>query len=210
MVKDMATFEWNSAQLEHSNVNHLSKKLSVKEEENETSSKSVVPTKKQITFENVDHVDQTLMSKSRSLSAARGVCMEHAKTPKVATSSSRPNLFLHSSTLASRSSSRSSSAKIINILGKDIIKLPVELECEIKIRKKFDPLGIQSVDCNSDEGVNGCIVLRIEPNTACARDARLKSGDYLLSVNNEQMRNLTNATAKGILNRASLTSSDVV
>ena len=79
---------------------------------------------------------------------------------------------------------------IINILGKEIVKLPVELECEIKIKKKFDPLGIQSVDCLYDEGVNGCLVLRIEPNTACARDNRLKVGDYLLSVNNEQMRNL--------------------
>ena len=114
------------------------------------------------------------------------------------------------STAASKNSSRSGSVKIINILGKEIIKLPTQLEREIKIKKKFDPLGISSVDCHTDEGINGCVVLKIEPNTACAKDNRLKEGDYLLSVNNEQMRNLTNSSAKAVLNRASLTSSDVV
>ena len=114
------------------------------------------------------------------------------------------------STAASKNSSRSGSVKIINILGKEIIKLPAQLEREIKIKKKFDPLGISSVDCHTDEGINGCVVLKIEPNTACAKDNRLKEGDYLLSVNNEQMRNLTNSSAKAVLNRASLTSSDVV
>ena len=166
------------------------------------------------------------MNKSRSLSSARsymdGVssivpsadCSGNGKTHhntsntnKYRMSSSRT---VFSSTVASRSSSRSSSAKIINILGKEIVKLPVELECEIKVKKRFDPLGIQSVDCHCDEGVNGCVILKVEPNTACARDNRLKVGDYLLSVNNEQMRNLTNSSARGILNRASLSSSDVV
>ncbi len=107
-------------------------------------------------------------------------------------------------------SSRSSSVKIVNILGKEIIKLPNFLEREIKVRKNFQPLGISSVDCQIDEGINGCTILKIDPNTACAKDNNLKVGDYLLSVNNEQMRNLTNSSAKAILNRASLTCTDVV
>jgi hypothetical protein len=104
----------------------------------------------------------------------------------------------------------SASVKIINILGKDIIKLPSHLEREIKIKKNFDPLGIQSVDCQVDEGINGCQVLQIDPNSACGKDKRIRVGDFLLYVNNEQMRNLSNSSAKAILNRASLTSTDVV
>lgn len=114
------------------------------------------------------------------------------------------------STAASRSSSRSGSVKIVNILGKEILKLPSFLEREIKIKKNFDPLGITKVDCSVDEGMNGCCVLKIDHNSACARDGRLKCGDYLLSVNNEQMRNLSNSSAKAILTRASLISNDVV
>ncbi len=224
MVKDMASFEWNTNQITNSSsVNMLAKQLS----EIVTTKEEAPNVKKQIKFENDDHNDQenlptstqhNHMNKSRSLNSTRSY-MEYvsdlkenadknSNKYKISSSKSRPAIF--SSTLVSRSSSRSSSARIINILGKEIVKLPVELECEIKIKKKFDPLGIQSVDCLYDEGVNGCLVLRIEPNTACARDNRLKVGDYLLSVNNEQMRNLTNSTAKGILNRASLTSNDVV
>jgi hypothetical protein len=104
----------------------------------------------------------------------------------------------------------SASVKIVNILGKDIIKLPSHLEREIKIKKNFDPLGIQSVDCQVDEGINGCQVLQIDPISACGKDKRIRIGDYLLYVNNEQMRNLSNSSAKAILNRASLTSTDVV
>lgn len=114
------------------------------------------------------------------------------------------------STGVSRSSSRSGSVKIVNILGKEIVRLPSSLEREIKIKKKFDPLGIAKVDCSIDEGMNGCCVLKIEPNSACARDGRLKCGDYLLSVNNEQMRHLSNSSARAILTRASLISNDVV
>ena len=227
MVKDMASFEWNTSQITNStNVNKLAKQLS----QIATSNEEAPNVRKQIKFENDEKfyyrdeetsplaVQQNQMTKSRSLSSARSY-MEYVSDLKenadknnnkykVSSSKSRPTIF--SSTMVSRSSSRSSSAKIINILGKEIVKLPAELECEIKIKKKFDPLGIQTVDCLYDEGINGCLVLRIEPNTACARDNRLKVGDYLLSVNNEQMKNLTNSTAKGILNRASLTSNDVV
>lgn len=100
--------------------------------------------------------------------------------------------------------------KVLNILGADIVKLPNNLEREVKIKKNFDSLGINSVDCFIDHGINGCAILKIEPNSACSKDQRLDCGDYLLSVNNEKMRSLTNSRAKTILNRASLSSSDVV
>jgi len=115
---------------------------------------------------------------------------------------------LHLSKSSFNVRSRSSSVKVINILGKDIIKFPACLEREIKIRKGFDPLGISQVDCCVDEGVNGCCVLRIQKQSACSKDSRLRVGDYLVSINNEQLRNLTNASARAILNRASLTSSE--
>jgi hypothetical protein len=110
----------------------------------------------------------------------------------------------------SATSSRNSSVRVINILGKDIVRYPVQLEREIKIKKYFYPFGITAVDCNVDEGVNGCAVLKIDENSACSRDNRLRSGDLLLSVNNEQMRNVSNSAARSILARASLTSRDVV
>ena len=82
----------------------------------------------------------------------------------------------HSASItASRSSSRSSSIKIINILGKEIVKLPSYLEREIKVKKDFDILGITSVDCSIDEGINGCVILKIDTNSACAKDNNLKT-----------------------------------
>ena len=115
------------------------------------------------------------------------------------------------SNMVSRVPSRcDSTVKVLNILGTDIVKLPVALEKEVKIKKNFDALGINSVDCFIDHGINGCAILKIEPNSACSRNKVLNCGDYLLNVNNENMRNLTNSRAKSILNRASLSSSDVL
>lgn len=112
--------------------------------------------------------------------------------------------------MASRVPSRCNSiVKVLNILGADIVKFPVVLEKEVKIKKNFDPLGITSVDCFIDHGINGCAILKIEPNSACSKDKTLDCGDYLLNVNNENMRNVSNSKARSILNRASLTSSDV-
>lgn len=160
-----------------------------------------------------------VVSKSRSPSCARSYSGETSRFRSATRASggalSNTTSFISSraastSTAASRSSSRSGSVKIVNILGKEIIKLPSFLEREIKIKKNFDRLGIAKVDCSIDEGMNGCAILKIDQNSACAKDGRLKTGDYLLSVNNEQMRNLSNSSAKAILNRASLISNDVV
>ena len=102
-------------------------------------------------------------------------------------------------------------ANIVNILGREIVKLPAWLEREVRIKKHFDTFGITRVDCTVDEGLNGCVVERVEANSACARHPDSpRVGDYLLAVNNEQMRQLSASSAKAILNRASLTSSDIV
>ncbi len=66
------------------------------------------------------------------------------------------------------------------------------------------------VDCNFEEGINGCIIKEIKDNSAISKDKRLQIGDYILSVNNENMKKITNSTAKSILKRASLVSSDIM
>lgn len=120
------------------------------------------------------------------------------------------NLKFKNNSLSRINFKPSNEIKIMNILGKEIVRLPNYLEKELRIVKHFYPLGIISVDCSVDEGINGCVIKKIEPNSACAKDGRLKVGDYLLSVNNEKMRILTNSSARAILNRASLTSKDVM
>lgn len=120
------------------------------------------------------------------------------------------NLAIKNNSMSKITSELPNNIKVINILGKEIVRLPCNLEKEIRIKKNFYPLGIISVDCTVDEGINGCVIKRIESNSACAKDGRLKIGDFLLSVNNEQMRILTNSNARAILNRASLSSKDVV
>jgi hypothetical protein len=61
------------------------------------------------------------------------------------------------------------------------------------------------VDTSIDEGVNGCCVRSI---TAMFQHI-LKPGDYVLSINNENMRKISNAQARSIIRRASLIGSDI-
>jgi hypothetical protein len=87
-------------------------------------------------------------------------------------------------------------------------------DCSIRLffQTVFDArlqLGL-SVDSNHDEGQNGCKIVKITENSAAHRDGRLAIGDYILAVNNENMRNITNATAKSVLKRASLVSTDIM
>ena len=55
-----------------------------------------------------------------------------------------------------------------------------------------------------DRGVNGCVVKTIIPTGAIGNDGRIQVGDYLVTVNNETLRRVTNAQARSILRRASL------
>ena len=66
-------------------------------------------------------------------------------------------------------------------------------------------LGVET----KDKGVNGCIVKSITPGGAVQKDGRLKLGDYIVSINNESLRRITNSQAKAILRRTSLLSNDI-
>lgn len=57
---------------------------------------------------------------------------------------------------------------------------------------------------SENEGVNGCVVTKITTNGAIARDGRLQTGDYLISINNESLRHVSSAQARAILRRAAL------
>ena len=60
-----------------------------------------------------------------------------------------------------------------------------------------------------DKGVNGCVVKSITPGGAVEKDGRLQLGDYIVSINNESLRRITNAQARAILRRTSLLSNDI-
>jgi len=85
--------------------------------------------------------------------------------------------------------------------------LPSALEQTIKIRKLEEPLGI-NVEL-VDDGVNGVMVTSVAVGGPFHRDGRIQAGDYLVAVNNESLRNVTNAQARAILRRAQLFSKDM-
>ncbi|XP_035710408.1 multiple PDZ domain protein isoform X3 [Folsomia candida] len=85
--------------------------------------------------------------------------------------------------------------------------LPVALERTTKIKKAEEPLGI-NVEL-VDDGVNGVMVTSVAVGGPFHRDGRIQAGDYLVTVNNEGLRNVTNAQARAILRRAQLFSKDL-
>ncbi|KAK6624473.1 hypothetical protein RUM44_011332 [Polyplax serrata] len=89
----------------------------------------------------------------------------------------------------------------------DVVHLPPSLEVEIRVHKGTEPLGI-SVD-SVDQGVNGMLVVLVVPGGAVARDGHIHPGDYLISVNHETLRKVTNSQARAILRRAQLLSTDI-
>ncbi|XP_071117082.1 multiple PDZ domain protein-like isoform X2 [Haliotis cracherodii] len=80
--------------------------------------------------------------------------------------------------------------------------IPTSYEKNIKVQKGNDQLGL-TVDA-VDRGINGCVIKTIVDGGALAKDGRLAVGDYMVLVNNESMRRITNAQARAILRRASL------
>ena len=60
-----------------------------------------------------------------------------------------------------------------------------------------------------DHGVNGVVISSLVRNGAVHKDTRLHAGDYILSVNNESFKNITNSQARAILRRTQLVSTDV-
>ncbi|GLH01326.1 Inactivation-no-after-potential D protein [Gryllus bimaculatus] len=91
--------------------------------------------------------------------------------------------------------------------GADVLQLPSSLELDIKVQKGPDTLGV-SVD-SVDKGVNGMLVVAVVSGGAIAKDGRIVPGDYLLSLNNESLRKVTNSQARAILRRAQLLSTDI-
>lgn len=84
---------------------------------------------------------------------------------------------------------------------------PSALEHIAKVKKSEEPLGI-NVEL-VDEGKNGVMVTSVAIGGPFARDGRIHAGDYLVAINNESLRNITNAQARAILRRAQLFSKDL-
>ena len=84
----------------------------------------------------------------------------------------------------------------------DIPPLPAELEHHIKVTKDSDQLGLQ-VDIE-EGGINGLIVRSVAVNGTIGRDGRIRPGDYILKVNNENMRNISHSHALDILRRTQM------
>lgn len=107
------------------------------------------------------------------------------------------------------STSSQSSGRVITFLNHEVIQLPVYLEREIRVRQNFDQLGLV-VDAYVDEGVNGCYVRSIASTTTTLTHQQiLRPGDYILSINNENMKKISNAQARSVIRRASLIGSDI-
>lgn len=85
--------------------------------------------------------------------------------------------------------------------------LPAALERIIRLKKGGDHLGLDLEVV--EKGVNGAIVRRVVPDGVVHRDGRLQVGDYVLSVNNESMRRITNSQCRSIMRRTQLISTDV-
>uniref|UniRef100_A0A1I8AXU5 PDZ domain-containing protein n=1 Tax=Meloidogyne hapla TaxID=6305 RepID=A0A1I8AXU5_MELHA len=85
----------------------------------------------------------------------------------------------------------------------DILFLPSHLERHIKILKSSLPLGV-TLDADVDKAINGCVVKNICSKKALAKDGRIQTGDFIVKINGENLRNVTNAQARAIMKRANL------
>lgn len=132
------------------------------------------------------------------------------KTPTTPTLTSKWTSSRQPSRMASPalSTSSQSSGRVITFLNHEVIQLPVYLEREIRVKQNFDQLALV-VDAYVDEGVNGCYVRSIASTTNLTHQQILRPGDYILSINNENMKKISNAQARSIIRRASLMGSDI-
>ncbi|CAF4656488.1 unnamed protein product [Rotaria sp. Silwood1] len=132
------------------------------------------------------------------------------KTPTTPTITPKWTSSRQSSRMASPalSTSSQSSGRVITFLNHEVIQLPVYLEREIRVKHNFDQLGLV-VDAYVDEGVNGCLIRSITPTTTITNQHGLRPGDYISSINNENMKKISNAQARSIIRRASLIGSDI-
>ena len=61
----------------------------------------------------------------------------------------------------------------------------------------------------ADRGINGMVVKSLAHHGAIYKDGRIQIGDYLVAINNENLRNVTNSQARAVLRRAQLVSTDI-
>ncbi|UJR23757.1 hypothetical protein I4U23_026734 [Adineta vaga] len=101
------------------------------------------------------------------------------------------------------SSSSRSSGHCLMLANPQVIELPVELQREIVIKHDFDQLNL-IVDPRIDNGINGCCI-----QSLTSMDTGLHPGDFIVSISNENMRQISNAQACAIIRRASLIRSDI-
>ena len=60
-----------------------------------------------------------------------------------------------------------------------------------------------------DKAINGCLVKTIVECEAIGKDGRINVGDFILSINGESLRRVTNSQARAILRRVSLIDSEI-
>jgi multiple PDZ domain protein len=84
----------------------------------------------------------------------------------------------------------------------NIPALPTALEQRVRIVKDADTLGLQ-VDIE-EGGVNGLVVRSLTRGGTLARDGRVQPGDYLVNVNGENLRGVSQAAALAVLRRTQL------
>ncbi|BFZ16568.1 hypothetical protein BsWGS_19608 [Bradybaena similaris] len=89
----------------------------------------------------------------------------------------------------------------------ELVRISASLERTLHIHKGHLHLGL-AVE-TVDKGINGCMVKSIAKPSAVERDGRIRLGDYIVSINNESLRRVTNAQARAIFRRSSLLGSDV-
>jgi hypothetical protein len=223
LVHDMATFQW--PKLQNNNETASNKMTSTPNDLTTNEKNQYIITTTSSTNHNNDNrsrqtkkgIDKLQLQQSIMVNSYFPPCSYRSISTGTHSvdGSYPPRRPFHGSTSfgGTRSTSRNSTngdVKILTILGKEIIKLPTSCEQELKINTRHDSLGIVTVDCSVDEGINGCVVVKLLQGSACHKDGRIQPGDYLLSVNNEQMRNISKSSARAILHRANLTSCDVV
>ncbi|XP_071490344.1 multiple PDZ domain protein-like [Diadema antillarum] len=85
------------------------------------------------------------------------------------------------------------------------VVLPTSLEETIVLKKTNAGLGLTV----SADKSNGVVIKSIIRGGCVQQDGRLSVGDYITAVNGENMRNLNNNTARGVLRRSFLQGTDI-
>ena len=73
-------------------------------------------------------------------------------------------------------------------------------EEEIVLYFAIPGLNLEAVD----KGMNGGLVKSVAYQSAVEQDGNIKAGDFVVSINNESLRNCTNSQIRAILRRVSL------